>query len=789
MGKKKGKHIVPDDYYTNGVFEIARFGNNIICNNMMSPDMHKKYMQFLSNQYNKIVEEINNIVNSIRVKVSNCEPELLMNFLVSMKFLLMLNKASESQFADNEIFALHVAEYIQSVLVSTENKYIKNKKDQRLLYFDILSETESLYKKIINFINIWGAKMLTENEDTDQHILDYIVQSQLFYLVRGTRYQAFQIPFYQQMLTPFDSFFKEIYSMGADEIIEGLSKLEKSLSIDKLDSIKKLGNLMEGFHKYESIEDSDHYIKDKREKNSKIIREAIGTSLYNVKMVTDWPDDFIKDLSLNVGEDKEFFSNKEYSGWPIWNLPIERKPFIAIGEKSFCFDYYVLFDYFYRAVQRVIRSKDRKYEDGWGKIQQDTSEKLVEKLFKKLLPGCITYRGNYYHKDDENDILITYRDVLFIVEVKAGAFTYTPAITDFQSHIHSFENLVNKAGDQCVRMENYLRETSPAPIYDSSKKRRNVKAEISFQDYTQIYSFCVTIDDFNVFAAHAEKIGFVRLQNGTISISVNDLWVYSEYFASPLQFIHFLKQRKTATMIQELALIDELDHLGLYIENNVYSIHAAKMGQGHIVNYTGYREALDHYFASFYNPKLKFVKPVQKIPKLFREVITCCETHEFCKTMFSNFFLDFSFESRENLSNNIGEIFNREKEIGREIVCLNVQNGCYCIFIRQPGIRLLSDECRKKYTQGIMLFHNVDECYLIEFIFDSSQNLQDVKYELLNKSKIPIDEYDELYKIGQEGVENRTKSYLMKHNQKKLYPNDPCPCGSGKKYKKCCGKK
>lgn len=23
---------------------------------------------------------------------------------------------------------------------------------------------------------------------------------------------------------------------------------------------------------------------------------------------------------------------------------------------------------------------------------------------------------------------------------------------------------------------------------------------------------------------------------------------------------------------------------------------------------------------------------------------------------------------------------------------------------------------------------------------------------------------------------------------KKIYPNDPCPCGSGKKFKKCCGK-
>ena len=25
--------------------------------------------------------------------------------------------------------------------------------------------------------------------------------------------------------------------------------------------------------------------------------------------------------------------------------------------------------------------------------------------------------------------------------------------------------------------------------------------------------------------------------------------------------------------------------------------------------------------------------------------------------------------------------------------------------------------------------------------------------------------------------------------EKKIYPNDTCPCGSGKKYKKCCGKK
>lgn len=29
----------------------------------------------------------------------------------------------------------------------------------------------------------------------------------------------------------------------------------------------------------------------------------------------------------------------------------------------------------------------------------------------------------------------------------------------------------------------------------------------------------------------------------------------------------------------------------------------------------------------------------------------------------------------------------------------------------------------------------------------------------------------------------------VKVKEKKIYPNDPCPCGSGKKYKKCCGRK
>ncbi|MCM1044144.1 MAG: SEC-C metal-binding domain-containing protein [Candidatus Gastranaerophilales bacterium] len=35
--------------------------------------------------------------------------------------------------------------------------------------------------------------------------------------------------------------------------------------------------------------------------------------------------------------------------------------------------------------------------------------------------------------------------------------------------------------------------------------------------------------------------------------------------------------------------------------------------------------------------------------------------------------------------------------------------------------------------------------------------------------------------------EQKSSTTIVK--DKRVYPNDPCPCGSGKKYKKCCGRK
>ena len=50
-------------------------------------------------------------------------------------------------------------------------------------------------------------------------------------------------------------------------------------------------------------------------------------------------------------------------------------------------------------------------------------------------------------------------------------------------------------------------------------------------------------------------------------------------------------------------------------------------------------------------------------------------------------------------------------------------------------------------------------------------------------------EREEVAKVTGTNKDDTSVSAPKKREDKKVYPNDPCPCGSGKKYKQCCGRK
>ncbi len=82
----------------------------------------------------------------------------------------------------------------------------------------------------------------------------------------------------------------------------------------------------------------------------------------------------------------------------------------------------------------------------------------------------------------------------------------------------------------------------------------------------------------------------------------------------------------------------------------------------------------------------------------------------------------------------------------------------------------------------------MDEDTKVNLIFDKEKlykNMVDAKADWLYE----LPQWEEIF-----DEDTRHRLYLEQKKsgtvikEQKIYPNDPCPCGSGKKYKKCCGR-
>jgi preprotein translocase subunit SecA len=55
------------------------------------------------------------------------------------------------------------------------------------------------------------------------------------------------------------------------------------------------------------------------------------------------------------------------------------------------------------------------------------------------------------------------------------------------------------------------------------------------------------------------------------------------------------------------------------------------------------------------------------------------------------------------------------------------------------------------------------------------------------KASFVSDDGVEVFEVGDNDVAIGVPEVIDTNAKHKPRPNDPCPCGSGKKYKKCCG--
>ncbi len=390
----------------------------------------------------------------------------------------------------------------------------------------------------------------------------------------------------------------------------------------------------------------------------------------------------------------------------------------------------------------------------------------------------------------ENDLLVIYSNTLLIVEVKAGSFVYTAPMTDFNAHIASYKSLIEKADWQCKRTFDYLKDHNTPNIYD---KENNIKIQINMGNINSIYMISVTVDNINDFAAKAEKLNFLNLKCNAISISVDDLMIYLKYFDSPLMFLHFLKHRQLATQDNKLALNDELDHLGMYIEHNYYTFQTRNTPEKTTSVFYGYREKLDHYFGYLYHPDIEAEKPSPNIPYLFQCIINHLENNKVLnREAISNYLLDFSTEARNTLCEQVNYALKRQKETKSKIAIHAGGLGDflrYTCFVNQPNTTTFSEKEKEEYILASLVRNQEPDRVLIDLYFDKDSKLYNLVFYVYTNSSIPSERIDDLYRYGEIIAQKRLDDYKKAHPGKvgKIGRNQLCPCGSGKKYKRCCG--
>lgn len=519
--------------------------------------------------------------------------------------------------------------------------------------------------------------------------------------------------------------------------------------------------------------------------------------LFDVQKVAGFPKTLLEELSFKPGEDRELFAPGEFVGWPLRLLPIQVRPFLCVNGRHYCFELLNLMDNLYRIMQRTIIRLRPAYKEIWNERQKKISEDLPFKLLNKLLPHAKIYRSIYYQwatgKSEElnwceTDGVIVFDDHLIIVEVKAGAFTHSPPATDFPAYMNSIKDLVLKPATQAKRFIEYLHTKEDIVIYNDAHK---VITKLRRDQFRHITACTVTLDQFTTLAAQAEylqPIGTDLTGFPIWPISIDDLRVYADILDSPLIFTHFLEERQRAFKSPALRATDELDHLSLYLKHNKYVSYAEDYYEAEPPRWVGYRDDLDKYFHDLRHSPNTAKKPAQTLPSRLAEVIRILEVRERpgrCKTACC--LLDMDSDTRNKFDLNIAQVLLRQHEKGH-IIPLSFFGGTkLTVFCEQSGVASRDLSWKREYVLATLLRSNDEERILLNIYLDENNKMTDADFEFLSPKDIPDSRLAEIEKRSEKQRRNFLQIYMRDNAKKTVSRNEICPCGSGKKYKKCCG--
>ena len=224
--------------------------------------------------------------------------------------------------------------------------------------------------------------------------------------------------------------------------------------------------------------------------------------------------------------------------------------------------------------------------------------------------------------------------------------------------------------------------------------------------------------------------------------------------------------------------------------HNRYSLHAKDLyaAVGSPVKWHGYREKIDKYYSAHLISDEDIHPPRQESPQLFDRILDVLAHGNLAgRSRAASWLLDMDGATRSLLANSLQEALSEQLVAGRPkpvSIFGQIPLSVYCWIVG----KIQEDRSLvRMHTLATLRRAGEKERLALELFFQPYDQLSDARFTFFKASDIHPDEELALAAYEQRMVKRRFERAFKERTKRKIGRNEKCPCGSGRKYKKCCG--
>ncbi|MBG4983206.1 SEC-C domain-containing protein [Pseudomonas aeruginosa] len=633
-------------------------------------------------------------------------------------------------------------------------------------------------------------------------------------MLRGNRYQVLEGEFYRYVLAPHDDVLQEVYGIGAADIAEGFQAMADATRSGYADAITVMLRQFEAAQAFaaaqgkpleQAMEAWAGANTDQMKAAGRALDDMFRGGIANVSLHTKLPSKLLADLAYRRGEETEFFAAGDFTGTPYRTLPARKKPLIQLGSDYYAIDPCFTRDAGYRALLYNLLRRKPDYKKTFENRQKTMSEAAFPDILSAQLPGATVFQEVYY-KDpvnkqwSENDTLILVDDVLFLVEAKAGAAaTIASPALDFGRHAQSVQDLVIKAYKQCERFFNYLNSADEVPLYQLVDGKYEECGRVRRSNYRVMVPIGLTVESFSPFSAYCKELPQIEPLLGKhafVSLSIDDLFVLQRFLPTPGEFSHYMEVRQAVAGMRQAHLFDEFDHLGAYLKKNRFDQDIADQLKGGKVNmliWDGMSDIIDKSFEGEDWQNSPF--PTQDFPAEVLKLLEALDATRASGWLSAESHIrDLGEEGRNNLAKLLSDLRQTLNQHPARYFLLSGGGEPLFVWLQQHDHQIDWIKVNDKASAAALA---VTASNIIGVLAEVSA---DGTYYRAQSFAVHVPKerteenahiYEDAARMAQPNRAvnlNQPKSIIPPLKIKKTGRNDPCPCGSGAKFKKCHGR-